>query len=109
MQMHDLSLRMICMVSYRRPTARRLHLAGRFRSARTSHHGHRGLVQRRVVPWHWRVQDRLGSGLRIDLAKDGLKIIILIGRGTKKRQQQDIDQAVALWDEPPRDLRRLQP
>ncbi len=32
-----------------------------------------------------------GPGLRIHLAKDGLKIIILIGGGTKKRQQQDID------------------
>jgi putative addiction module killer protein len=40
-----------------------------------------------------------GAGLRIYLAKDGLKIIILIGGGTKKRQQQDIDQAVALWEE----------
>ena len=38
-----------------------------------------------------------GPGLRIYLAKDGLKIIILIGGGTKKRQQRDIDQAVALW------------
>lgn len=40
----------------------------------------------------------MGAGLRIYLAKDGLKIVILIGGGTKKRQQQDIDQAVALWD-----------
>jgi putative addiction module killer protein len=40
-----------------------------------------------------------GAGLRIYLAKDGLKIIILIGGGTKKRQQQDIDHAVALWEE----------
>jgi len=32
-----------------------------------------------------------GPGLRIYLAKDGLKIIILIGGGTKKCQQQDID------------------
>ena len=32
-----------------------------------------------------------GPGLRIYLAKDGLKIVILIGGGTKKRQQQDID------------------
>jgi len=38
-----------------------------------------------------------GPGLRIYLAKDGLKIIILIDGGTKKRQQQDIDQTVALW------------
>lgn len=42
---------------------------------------------------------RWGPGLRICLAKDGLKIIIPIGGGTKKRQQQDIDQAVALWDD----------
>ena len=40
---------------------------------------------------HW------GPGLRIYLGKDGLKVIILIGGGVKKRQQQDIDQAVALW------------
>ena len=40
-----------------------------------------------------------GPGLRIYLAKDGLKIVILIGGGTKKRQQQDIDQAVALWED----------
>jgi putative addiction module killer protein len=40
-----------------------------------------------------------GPGLRIYLAKDGLQIIILIGGGTKKRQQQGIDQAVALWED----------
>lgn len=40
-----------------------------------------------------------GPGLRIYLAKDGLKIIVLIGGGTKRRQQQDIDRAVALWDD----------
>lgn len=56
-------------------------------------------VQCRVVSRHWRIQDRLGPGLRIYLAKDGLKIIILIGGGSKKRQQQDIDQAVALWED----------
>ncbi len=33
------------------------------------------------------------------LAKDGLKIIILIGGGTKKGQQKDIDEAVALWED----------
>jgi putative addiction module killer protein len=37
--------------------------------------------------------------LRIYLAKDGLKIIILIGGGTKKRQQKDIDRAVVLWED----------
>lgn len=38
-----------------------------------------------------------GPGLRICLAQDRLKSIILIGGGTKKRQQRDIGQAVALW------------
>jgi hypothetical protein len=33
------------------------------------------------------------------VAKDGLKIIILIGGGTKKSQPQDIDQALALRDD----------
>lgn len=40
-----------------------------------------------------------GPGLRVYLARDGLKILILIGGGTKKRQQKDIDQATALWDD----------
>ncbi len=40
-----------------------------------------------------------GPGLRIYLAKDGLKIVMLIGGGTKKRQQQDIDEAMALWED----------
>ena len=53
-------------------------------------------VQRRVSPSASKID---GPGLRIYLAKDGLKIIILIGGGTKKRQQQDIDKAVALWDD----------
>ncbi len=38
-----------------------------------------------------------GAGWRIYLAKDGLKIIILLGGGSKKTQQRDIDTALALW------------
>ncbi|MHB1513673.1 type II toxin-antitoxin system RelE/ParE family toxin [Acidiferrobacter sp.] len=38
-------------------------------------------------------------GYRIYLAKDGLKIIILLGGGTKKAQQKDIQRAVALWED----------
>jgi putative component of toxin-antitoxin plasmid stabilization module len=34
--------------------------------------------------------------LQIYLANEGLKIIILNGDGTKKRQQRDIDQDMAL-------------
>ncbi len=40
-----------------------------------------------------------GPGLRIYLAKDGVKLIILIGGGSKKRQQRDIEQALALWED----------
>jgi putative addiction module killer protein len=40
-----------------------------------------------------------GPGYRIYLAKDGLKIIVLLGGGSKKRQQKDIDQALVLWED----------
>lgn len=39
-----------------------------------------------------------GPGYRIYLAKDGLRILILLGGGTKKRQQNDIDQAIAHFE-----------
>lgn len=40
-----------------------------------------------------------GPGYRIYLAKDGERIIVLLGGGTKKRQQRDIDRALALWED----------
>jgi putative addiction module killer protein len=40
-----------------------------------------------------------GPGYRIYLAKDGLRVIVLLGGGTKKGQQRDIDRAVALWED----------
>ncbi len=40
-----------------------------------------------------------GPGYRIYLGKDGEKLIILLGGGTKKRQQNDIDRAKELWRE----------
>ena len=40
-----------------------------------------------------------GPGYRIYLAKDGEALIILLGGGTKQRQQADIDRAKALWAE----------
>lgn len=40
-----------------------------------------------------------GPGYRIYLAKDGLRIIVLLGGGTKKGQQRDIDRAVELWED----------
>ncbi len=40
-----------------------------------------------------------GPGWRIYLARDGLQIIILLGGGSKARQQRDIDRAVELWEQ----------
>jgi putative addiction module killer protein len=40
-----------------------------------------------------------GAGWRIYLAKDGLEIVILLGGGSKKGQQRDIDKALALWED----------
>jgi putative addiction module killer protein len=36
---------------------------------------------------------------RLDFGKDGEQIIILLGGGTKKRQQRDIEQAIARWQD----------
>lgn len=38
-----------------------------------------------------------GPGYRAYFGKDGNRIVILLGGGTKKRQQNDIDSACALW------------
>ncbi len=40
-----------------------------------------------------------GPGYRVYLAKDGDKLIILLGGGTKQRQQADIERAKAAWTE----------
>jgi putative addiction module killer protein len=40
-----------------------------------------------------------GPGYRIYLAKDGAALIILLGGGTKQRQQADIARAKAMWAE----------
>lgn len=40
-----------------------------------------------------------GPGYRLYLAKDGEALIILLGGGTKQRQQADIDRAKGLWTE----------
>ena len=39
-----------------------------------------------------------GPGYRIYLARDGSTIIVLLGGGTKKRQQKDIEGAIDLWE-----------
>lgn len=40
-----------------------------------------------------------GPGYRIYFGKDGEQLIILLGGGTKKRQQSDIEVAKGLWTE----------
>jgi len=38
-----------------------------------------------------------GPGYRVYMGQDGDKLVILLGGGTKKRQQKDIEAAKTLW------------
>jgi putative addiction module killer protein len=38
-----------------------------------------------------------GPGYRVYFGKDGERLVILLGGGTKNRQQNDIESANALW------------
>jgi len=38
-----------------------------------------------------------GPGYRVYFGKDGERLVILLGGGTKKHQQQDINAALAKW------------
>ena len=40
-----------------------------------------------------------GPGYRVYFGKDGDKLVILLGGGSKKRQQRDIAEANRLWAE----------
>jgi putative addiction module killer protein len=40
-----------------------------------------------------------GPGYRVYLAKDGANLVILLGGGTKQRQQKDVERARMLWAE----------
>ena len=40
-----------------------------------------------------------GPGYRVYLGKDGPDIVILLGGGTKKKQQRDIDNALRCWQD----------
>lgn len=40
-----------------------------------------------------------GPGFRVYSGRDGEKVIILLGGGTKKRQQRDIEAAKARWQD----------
>ena len=41
----------------------------------------------------------VGSGYRIYFGRDGETLIVLLGGGTKARQQKDIEDARELWGE----------
>ena len=47
-----------------------------------------------------------GPGYRVYFGKDGDTLIVLLGGGTKRRQQQDIETARMLWREYKRRSRR---
>ena len=40
-----------------------------------------------------------GPGCRLNLGRDGDRLAILLAGGTKKRQQGDIREAIAHWDD----------
>src|ERR1700685_231939 len=40
-----------------------------------------------------------GPGYRVYFGKEGERLVILLGGGTKKRQQNDIDTALANWQD----------
>lgn len=40
-----------------------------------------------------------GRGYRVYFGRDGEKLVILLGGGTKKRQQKDIETVKALWQD----------
>ncbi len=51
----------------------------------------KGAFQEIVIDW--------GPGYRVYVGKDGNKLVILLGGGTKKQQQKDIDRAQEIWEE----------
>lgn len=40
-----------------------------------------------------------GPGYRIYFGKDGDRLVVLLGGGTKKRQQNDVNQALIRWQD----------
>jgi len=51
----------------------------------------KGAFQEVVIDW--------GPGYRIYVGKDGMKLIILLGGGTKNEQHKDIRTAWELWED----------
>ncbi|MGC3984330.1 MAG: hypothetical protein QM777_06135 [Pseudorhodoferax sp.] len=52
-----------------------------------------------MVRWHGEYVIDWGSGYRIYLARDGDRLVVLFGGGTKRGQQRDIDKAKTLHAE----------
>jgi putative addiction module killer protein len=42
---------------------------------------------------------KFGSGYRVYFGENGESLVILLGGGTKKRQQRDINYAIATWQD----------
>ena len=40
-----------------------------------------------------------GPGYRVYIGRDGERLIILLGGGTKQRQEKDVERAIELWEE----------
>ena len=47
----------------------------------------------------WERRIDFGPGYRIYFGRDGEELIVLLGGGTKRRQQNDIENAWELWEE----------
>ncbi len=58
-----------------------------------------GQLLQRQGGWQGVLEYRIdvGPGYRIYFGKDGDRLVILIGGGTKKRQQNDIHTAITRW------------
>ncbi len=54
---------------------------------------------RRVGSGVFECRINFGPGYRVYFGKDGDTLIILLGGGTKKRQQKDIQDARTIWEE----------
>ena len=51
----------------------------------------KGAFQEVVIDW--------GPGYRVYVGRDGERLVVLLGAGTKKKQQRDIETAEGFWEE----------
>jgi putative addiction module killer protein len=49
--------------------------------------------------WCVRIADRFRPGYRVYFGKDGNHLVILLGGGTKQRQERDINAAIGNWED----------